>query len=485
MCSIAGGFINTSVKDNKRNLSGLLHLLLNAALAKGGDYTSIIFFDKEIKKCMFKAGLYSDKKEEIERFNNFIIGSVNETELGQLPFLIFSRLTPEMEESTPEIFQPYKTIAGKYVTAHGTIPLGNNFSGIIDTEIFRFDMGIDKSIEKVQTLNGKISLIEYDPEKRVFNSIHNGLGIWLFKNDFIEMVTNVNFIDAFYLPPMIYHVADLGSEFNLSSSMFTEYDKVDSKYRASGYIKPDVIISLCSGGMDTILSTYDYIHSSIEYKDIDVELIYFDWGTIAGKDELVSVTKFKEFLQNNFEGETINVFVGAQSIDVKSAFKNILSIAGLDTVRIADPEAKGQGQNEAENAISYVPFRNTYLLLMAATYAEQKYPNKKVDFVIGANLTEGMVYLDNSTNYIEKMTRLIKVAGQKTAQFNVVAPYRNLTKTKMINTFISCHGETKFKELIDLSFSCYFPKDGKPCNECGSCLLRNKALERSNIDIKA
>ena len=113
----------------------------------------------------------------------------------------------------------------------------------------------------------------------------------------------------------------------------------------------------------------------------------------------------------------------------QNIFKNVLEIADLKEVRIANPEASGLGKEEAEEAISYVPFRNTYLLLFAATYAEQRYPNKVVDFVIGANLTEGMVYLDNSANYISKMNNLIKVAGQKTPNHHGVHPARRGTHT--------------------------------------------------------
>ena len=35
-----------------------------------------------------------------------------------------------------------------------------------------------------------------------------------------------------------------------------------------------------------------------------------------------------------------------------------------------------------------------------------------------------------------------------------------------------------FKEIIEKSFSCYFPKDSKACGECGSCLMRQNAFGR-------
>jgi 7-cyano-7-deazaguanine synthase in queuosine biosynthesis len=148
----------------------------------------------------------------------------------------------------------------------------------------------------------------------------------------------------------------------------------------------------------------------------------------------------------------------------------------MDTTRIQDGSSIPGGEHEAESAISYVPFRNTYLLLLSATYAETKYPNKKVAFVIGANLTEGMVYLDNSTNYLKQFNNLIKVAGQFTNNFEVVAPFANMTKTKMLESY----RETYMEDLLGLSFSCYFPKDGDACGECGSCILRNKAIKKIN-----
>jgi hypothetical protein len=57
---------------------------------------------------------------------------------------------------------------------------------------------------------------------------------------------------------------------------------------------PDVIISLCSGGMDTIFSTFRYIEENGR-EDTPIELLYFDWGTVATNEEIQSVKKFKEY----------------------------------------------------------------------------------------------------------------------------------------------------------------------------------------------
>lgn len=478
MCSIIGGYINTRQID----IMNFTSLVKNISLTKGGDYTSMVFFNNEEgTKGIFEN--IENSEDEYNRFKNFITNIIDDKEQYEnLPFMVFSRLTPEMEDSTPKIFQPYKTINNKFIIAHGTIPIdaGEDFNSIIDTEIFRFDIDLEKSLEKVQELGGKVSLIEYDPTRKRFNAVHNGLGLWTYENTGIKMVTNIDLIGSTYIQPMVYNVVNgLGEEY-LHNMQFYKYGSIIKKDTAFIKRKPEIIISLCSGGMDTILSTYQEIISAIGNNDILVELLYFDWGTNAAKEELEAVKRFKSYLEKSLANEKINVFINAISINVKSMFKNILDVAGLESVRIADVSSQGEGLKEAEAGISYVPFRNTYLLMLAATYAEQKYPNLKVNFVLGANLTEGMVYLDNSTNYIDKMNSLVKIAGQKTINFSVVAPYKNYTKTKMLTTFVSKFGSKLLNEILDLSFSCYFPNEnGGACGTCGSCLLRNKSVERA------
>ena len=484
MCTIVGGYLSIKKLKDPEILNGIGRLLTNLILAKGGDYTSVI--------SIVESGVVGiHNKDTILSINDLNNGKLFEklelysaryNENTLLPFMIFSRLTPEMENADPKVVQPYETISKRYVAAHGTIPIkGNYFDDIIDTEIFRYDIDLNKSIEKVQLLNGKVSMIEFNPETSEFNGVHNGLGLWASYNAeySLSLITNIE-IDGFYIEPLRFYNIKPNHTYMGLNGYLNDYNPKNPFDK-----KPDVIISLCSGGMDTILSTYHHIRNSMHKDDIDVDLLYFDWGTNAANNEIMSVKAFRDYLEKDKKINTDildrrfgNVFVTAKTIDTQNIFKNVLEIADLKEVRIANPEASGLGKEEAEEAISYVPFRNTYLLLFAATYAEQRYPNKVVDFVIGANLTEGMVYLDNSTNYISKMNNLIKVAGQKTPNFNIVAPFKNVTKTKMLEKFALTYSSKKLEELVNLSFSCYFPVAGTPCNNCGSCLLKAKSMEK-------
>ncbi len=460
MCTIIGGFIgNNFGRSELEKIEYMIRL-------KGGDYTQVI--------CFLENMIVSDK-----------ITTLLMNQAPGTPFLIFSRLTPEMEDEEVKILQPYKTITGNYITAHGTIPISDEFDGIIDTEIFRYDTNIEVSINKTNELNGKVSLIQYLPEDKIFHAIHNGLGLYTYQDKQMKLISNIRLTGSNYIEPMRYsfindntpilpfhHYYSYNDMINgISKNEF----KVDSKLGRPAPV--DVIISLCSGGMDTILSTYSAIKENLDTPK--VELLYFDWGTVAAESEIASIEKYLEILEEDFDKGFSFTRLWA-----KDAFKNILDISGLEGVRLQDTEAIGEGKHEAENAISYVPMRNTYLLLFAATYAEQKYPGKIVQFILGANLTEGMVYLDNSTNYLSKISPLLRLAGQKTYGFEVYAPYVNKTKTKMLELFASKYSEIKLFELLKVSFSCYFPQDNLPCGKCGSCLLREKAIQKYEVNVE-
>ena len=460
MCTIIGGFIgNNFGRSELEKIDYMIRL-------KGGDYTQVI--------CFLENMIVSDK-----------ITTLLMNQAPGTPFLIFSRLTPEMEDEEVKILQPYKTITGNYITAHGTIPISDEFDGIIDTEIFRYDTNIEVSINKTNELNGKVSLIQYLPEDKIFHAIHNGLGLYTYQDKQMKLISNIRLTGSNYIEPMRYsfindntpilpfhHYYSYNDMINgISKNEF----KVDSKLGRPAPV--DVIISLCSGGMDTILSTYSAIKENLDTPK--VELLYFDWGTVAAESEIASIEKYLEILEEDFDKE-----FSFTKLWAKDAFKNILDISGLEGVRLQDTEAIGEGKHEAENAISYVPMRNTYLLLFAATYAEQKYPGKIVQFILGANLTEGMVYLDNSTNYLSKISPLLRLAGQKTYGFEVYAPYVNKTKTKMLELFASKYSEIKLFELLKVSFSCYFPQDNLPCGKCGSCLLREKAIQKYEVNVE-
>lgn len=487
MCSIIGFTLNKKFDTDRviseyltdSEIETIINDLYICLSDKGGDYTKICFcFDgKTVEEILIEiTELYNLSYRDSDlsnRLKTILKGASYGTSI-----FAFSRQTPETEMEKTIKLPPYKTIFGNYVAAHGTIPLKDFDMDIIDTEILRFDRTIEESLSKVEELNGKISIMNYDIKNNAFFGIHNGLGL--------SIIT---------YPNLFYGITTALSDTVLKSSILKEIEpnvliQMDLNERmVYQNNEVEIVVSLCSGGMDALVSTTDYLlknhycyTASTPIRAIHLD--YFNWGTRAVEQEIQAVKKYKDYLIKLGEGEfnlikEQNIFLDI--IDAKNYFKEILNFAKVEEVRLISEHACGLGEEEAEEAISYVPLRNTFLILALVAKYEKLYPNKKVTFILGGNLTEGMVYSDNSVNYINKINALVKLAGQKTSNFSVVAPYSKYTKTKMLSEFKSNYSEELLEKLMDLSFSCYFPEEGKPCGKCGSCKLREVAISRSNL----
>lgn len=386
------------------------------------------------------------------------IGANDSSKRQEICMMFHSRQTPEMEGNLATqqpyfIDTPYDLVA-----VHGTIPNVSkieekyNMKFAVDTDIFAA-FPFEEACLWVEELQGKITAISIDRE------YSNGLGLYKFEirstSHNLKICTNIS-----------------PSYYDTDKFEYVNIRKVPNmNLKSTSNMKHYVILS--TGGLDATLSTLDILEHDKNIKT--VSHIYFDWGSNAAESEIKTVNKFINVFKNNYTN--IN-FGSLQVFDIKNMFKNILNVANIDKVRLNDKDAVGAGHNEAEEAISYVPFRNTYLMTLAATWAEQQFPNEEVYFVIGANLSEGMIYLDNSTEWLEAMDQVIKVGGQKCKHFKVVAPFATMTKTNMVKVMKNIIRDTVDFDIDDV-FSCYFPDaNGQECGVCGSCLLKIKAIIR-------
>lgn len=515
MCSFIGGYFpQLTDRDSLGQLSANFQKLLqNILQTKGGDNYGIHFFLKS-ENYRTKVELYEDNwvsfaellNDNIYMFGNKLYG-----------FMAFSRLTPEMEtlNSIPQPYYNKKDNAS--IAIHGTIPGVDvkKYNTDTDIAIDFFDYHLVKEVER---LNGKISMLSFNHKDGSFRCYHNGLG--LYKNKFkvgsldLDYYTNINYDDAIPLGVGFMY------GFNKGIVPSPNFGRLEAKYEYENIDTYNINIGcLYSGGLDALCSIQKqiyleiknifelpqgYLHLSERLKDFDsitinfrVQLFYLDWGTRAKDQEISAVEKivkplsefiektisyFRSSIKNDgkysFQKDiTIKHSCGYEYFNIKPMFVNILETVGIKNVRLTDKKAAGKGLKEAEEAISYVPYRNTFMLNLIAAVMEERFPNQNNKIVIGANLTEGMVYLDNSENFITQINKSIKLGGQKTMYTEVVAPYMNYTKTKMIKDILKIDWHLD----LDLSFSCYFPKtNGTACGKCGSCLLRNNAILRNN-----
>ena len=466
MCSIMTiyGRVN-EVKESISDIGSIKNILET----KGGDtYKFALFINRNIIH-----GNISDLKEIFAREVNQLINDICVLHL-------FSRLTPEMEHDEGIYLQPYvnNSESHKNMTiVHGTIGAVdtivkdlNIIDNIpVDTDIFLFG-DFDTLVSKVNVSGGKISVItlEIFHDFVRIKAYHNGLGLFKYNHTSgATILTNINLqgkINYTYN-----HSLDLDVIETTTLSINSENDLSISSLQIDDS-KDYIIIPLFSGGLDITCATQQVI-SDTQYTGDDVtkvDLVYFDWGTVATESEINAGYKFRDYLRTKLPNVEYSI------LPVADMFVNILNVAGLSGTRLIDCNAVGAESVEAESAISYVPFRNTFLLTLAAARAEQKYPHKHVKFVLGANLTEGMIYLDNSEPFITAMNNIVKLGGQACENFSVVAPFVNSTKTKMIKHSL----DNEYN--INTAFSCYFPNDdGSECGKCGSCILKNTAINKA------
>lgn len=122
--------------------------------------------------------------------------------------------------------------------------------------------------------------------------------------------------------------------------------------------------------------------------------------------------------------------------------------------------------------ITYVPARNTIFLSFALAMAETI---DSADIFIGVNALDYSGYPDCRPEFIsayETMANLATKAGVEGHQrLAIRTPLISLTKAQIIRRGLDLGVD------YSLTSSCYDPgPNGRPCNQCDSCLLRAKGF---------
>jgi len=404
---------------------------------KGGEGYSFTFFNNinhdyfSIKTLDFNDGWQETIKNLISWNDDYVIG------------VLFSRQRPEMENENVELPPYWNKDQTKFIWLHGTISNVEelekkyNKKVMVDSEVLLF--AEEKEIE------GNYSAIivkQYNTGQFGSIKIDKGLGFYNYYNEGVIINT-------------------------------TDPDYPHRGYPQTITFGDDLIVSY-SGGMDITMSLIHQIKlkkniTGEEYNNI--YLLYFDYGARAKEKEIESLFKMKEYLRKHY-----SINIEAKVLNVDGIIQDISKIYQRD-IKLINKDSKADVR-EAESTLAYIPFRNTIFAELMAIFAEGR-ELEKVDFLFGLNLSEGMVFMDNSEIWLDHINKLIKRAGKKFyPKWQVKAPFYNYTKINMLKNMIKNFGEDKINELLEISYSCYYPQEnGSPCGECGSCLLRKKALE--------
>ena len=139
------------------------------------------------------------------------------------------------------------------------------------------------------------------------------------------------------------------------------------------------------------------------------------------------------------------------------------------------PKGRDEAAMGADIPVTYVPARNTVLLALALAQAEASGARA---LVIGANAVDYSGYPDCRPAFLEAFEALANLAtkaGVEGDGFQVLAPLLQLSKAEIVAL------GTRLGAPLELTLSCYDPRDGLSCGACDACQLRLKGFAAAGL----
>jgi 7-cyano-7-deazaguanine synthase len=154
-----------------------------------------------------------------------------------------------------------------------------------------------------------------------------------------------------------------------------------------------------------------------------------------------------------------------------------VDLAGIGGSALTDWSIPLPDRPTAGIPVSYVPARNTMLLVLALGWAEVI---GALDLVVGVNAVDYSGYPDCRPEFIrsfETLAALATKAGVEGAVFRVHSPLIDLSKAEIIRTGVQMGVD------YALTVSCYqADAEGRACGRCDSCRLRREGFASAGID---
>jgi 7-cyano-7-deazaguanine synthase len=159
-------------------------------------------------------------------------------------------------------------------------------------------------------------------------------------------------------------------------------------------------------------------------------------------------------------------------IKIDSSCFNGMALSSSLTSNIEVPTNRTLAEIEvAPIPNTYVPARNTLFLAFAVGQAEV---NQAQEIHFGPNALDFNHYPDCRPQYMDAYQNLINLATKQAVEGKapqLITPLIRLDKTEIIRKGM------ELKVPFDLTWTCYSPKEEKPCERCDACLLRQAAFE--------
>jgi len=215
---------------------------------------------------------------------------------------------------------------------------------------------------------------------------------------------------------------------------------------------------LLSGGIDSTVATL----KRMQQPDfIELQPVFIDYGQKACEQEWNSVRNISGELPRLAENRPIH-FENPRRIDLSSTPDRTERAFGWSKSQLIE----GNIGNEP-----YLENRNMVLLSLASSYVESQIKESEEGIIVTGFRDE---FSDTKKEFVNLLNDLLVFLLKGTKKSIIVeAPavgYGPWGKKRMLEDF------RHFKEIIDLTWSCYEPNEGKPCLHCDACRDRKQAF---------
>jgi len=179
-----------------------------------------------------------------------------------------------------------------------------------------------------------------------------------------------------------------------------------------------------------------------------------------------------------------------RTVDI-SRYKDVAWYSALTHPELFEvPKERNMNEMSKSIPITYVPMRNTFLIVLAAAYLESEILNKiekegvrpkdvEARIFIAANVLDYSGYPDCRPKYFEKINELLKLASKVGAQYKIEMKIETPLLFKNKKEIVELG--TKLQAPLELTWSCYVGGE-VPCGRCDSCLLRAKGFQEAQIE---
>lgn len=234
--------------------------------------------------------------------------------------------------------------------------------------------------------------------------------------------------------------------------------------------KVKIGVILLSGGLD---STTAAAYAKDQGYELSAITVFY--GQILSK-EIQSAKKVAQKL--GLEHKVVDI----------SSYKDLAWYSALTKPELFNvPESREIEEMTKTIPITYVPLRNTFLIVLAAANLESKILHliekekvnpKEIDakIFIAANALDYSGYPDCRPEFYEKINELISLASKVGTQYKVDikidTPLLFKDKKEIVELGM------KLKAPLKWTWSCYKGEE-IPCGKCDSCLLRAKGFKEA------